>query len=450
MSRFLLDDDCATELEALRAANDAFAAKYPGEGSERGGRPRRQPVHTFYGGAQFYAASATRELGERALRAMERHGRDPADFARALGWADVDPALAATVYSRVRAKLRREPVEDYRIDFEDGFGTRPDDEEDRAAVTAAHQLGRSMADGTAPPFTGIRIKSLGPEGTRRAARTLELFVGALLEERDGVMPEGFVVTLPKVNVPEQPATLVRWLERLETRHGLAPGTLRFEIMVETTQAFMGADGRSPLPSFLDACEGRCTGVHLGVYDFTASCEVSPLHQSMAHPMCELARNSMRLAYGCRGVFLSDGGTHVLPVGPHAGEELTETQHAENRQAVHHAWRLSSAHIRHSLEGAFYQGWDLHPAQLPVRFATCFAFFLEGFAPAAARLRAFVARAATTQIADEPATARALLSYVQRALACGAVDAEDLVATGLTLDEVAMRSVGDILASRASG
>src|ERR1019366_2834972 len=231
-----------------------------------------------------------------------------------------------------------------------------------------------------------RIKSLGPEGTRRAARTLELFVGALLEERDGVMPEGFVVTLPKVNVPEQPATLVRWLERLETRHGLAPGTLRFEIMVETTQAFMGADG----------------------------------------------------------------GTHVLPVGPHAGEELTETQDAENRQAVHHAWRLSSAHIRHSLEGAFYQGWDLHPAQLPVRFATCFAFFLEGFAPAAARLRAFVARAATTQIADEPATARALLSYVQRALACGAVDAEDLVATGLTLDEVAMRSVGDILASRASG
>jgi citrate lyase beta subunit len=442
MSRSLLEDS-APELQALRAANDAFGAKYPGE------RRERQPVHTFYGGAQFYAAGAAQELGARALRALARHGRDAAEFTRALGLTGLDPALASTVYARVEEKLRREPVEDYRIDFEDGFGVRTDEEEDRAAVAAACELARSLAGGTAPPFTGIRIKSLGPDGTSRAARTLELFLDALLDERRGVMPERFVVTLPKVNVPQQPATLVRWLDRLEARHGLPARTLRFEMMVETTQAFLGADGRSPLPGFLDACEGRCTGVHLGVYDFTASCEVAALHQSMVHPMCELARSSMRLAYGGRGVFLSDGSTNVLPVGPHAGKDLTAAQRAENAAAVHGAWRLSYAHIRHSLEGAFYQGWDLHPAQLPVRFAACFVFFLEGFAAAAARLRAFVERAATAQIADEPATAQALLNYVQRALACGAVDAGDLAATGLTANEAAMPSMRQIVASRAN-
>ncbi|HEY5145796.1 MAG TPA: phosphoenolpyruvate kinase [Polyangiaceae bacterium] len=440
MNRSLVEDTAA-DVDALRGANEAFAAKYPGE-------PRgRQPVHTFYGGAQFYAATATRELGDRALRSMARHGGDARDFARALGLGGIDADLASTVHARVLEKLRREPIEDYRIDFEDGFGTHPDDEEDRVAVETARLLARSITEGTAPPFTGIRIKSLASETMTRAARTVELFIGALLDERRGVMPDGFVVTLPKVNLPEQPRVLVRWLERLESRHGLPRGMLRFEMMVETTQAFIGADGRSPLPAFLDACEGRCTGVHLGVYDFTASCGVSASHQSMAHPMCELARNAMRLAYGGRGVFLSDGSTHVLPVGPHAGGELTGAQNAENTAAVHRAWRLSYGHIRHSLEGGFYQGWDLHPAQLPVRFAACFLFFLEGFAPAAARLHAFVSRAATAQIADEPATAQALLNYVQRALACGAVDLEDAAATGLTPGELAMRSIAEILAAR---
>jgi hypothetical protein len=439
-SRTLLDET-APEAEALRVANDAFAAKYPGE-------PRgRQPVHTLYGGAQFYTAATPKEHRERALHAFTRYAADGASLAHAIGARELAPDLAARVHARVLAKLRREPVEDLRIDFEDGFGARPDDEEDRVAIHAARELARSMAAGTASPFTGIRIKALGGDGTRRAARTLELFLGALLEERGGVMPGGFVVTLPKVNVPEQPRALVRWLDRLEARYGLAAGTLRMEMMLETTQAFMDPDGRSPLPSFLDACEGRCTGVHLGVYDFTASCGVSALHQSTAHPMCEVARNTMRLAYGGRGVFLSDGSNNVLPVGPHAGPGLTEAQRDENAQAVGRAWRFSYDHIRHALEGGFYQGWDLHPAQLPVRFAACYVFFLEGFARSAARLRAFVGRAAVAQIADEPATAEALLNYVQRALACGAVEPADLEATGLTPDEVAMRSVADIVASR---
>ncbi len=422
-----LVDEAAPELESLRRANEAFAAIYPGE-------PRgRQPVHTVYVGAQTFQAATAERFGEIALRSMSRYARDAEELARGVGLV-AEAALVSAVYARVHAKLQREPVEDFRIDFEDGFGVRPDPEEDRAAVSAGRELGRAIADGVAPPFTGIRIKSLG-ESTSRAGRTLEMFVGALLEERKGALPERFVVTLPKVNVPEQPRTLVRWLERLESRHGLAPRSMHLEMMIETTQALIGADGRSPLPGFLDACEGRCTGVHLGVYDFTASCGIAAAYQSMAHPMCELARNLMKVAYGGRGVWLSDGSTNVLPIGPHAGDDLTDPQRAENLAAVHRAWQLSHRHVRHSLEGGFYQGWDLHPAQLPARYAACFAFYREGFAAAAARLRRYVDRAPSgpSSIADEPATVAALTNYVERALACGAIDTHDLEAAGLPPD-----------------
>jgi citrate lyase beta subunit len=422
-----LVDEFAPEIESLRRANEAFAAHYPGE-------PRgRQPVHTVYGGAQSFEAKVPRLWGEIARKDMTRYARDAGELANGVGLRS-DAALASAVYRRVQAKLQREPIEDFRIDFEDGFGVRSDAEEDGAAVSAAHELGRAVAAGIAPPFTGIRIKSLG-ESAPRAGRTLEIFVGALLEECKGALPCGFVVTLPKVNIPDQPRTLVRWLERLEARHGLAPRSMRLEMMVETTQALIGADGRSPLPSLLDACEGRCIGVHLGVYDLTASCEIAGAHQSMTHPMCELARNMMKLAYGGRGLRLSDGSTNILPIGPHGGTDLTESQRAQNLATVHEAWQLSYGHIRHSLEGGFYQGWDLHPAQLPVRYAACFAFFIEGFATAAARLRRFTRSEGQgpAAIADEPATVAALTAYVRRALACGAVDTDDLEAVGLPRD-----------------
>jgi citrate lyase beta subunit len=419
-----LVDEAAAELASLQAANVSFLARYPGE-------PRgRQPVHTFYLGAQRFEADSVQRIGETALRTMDRFARDPGELTRAVGLpADLAPAI----HARVRAKLQREPVEDIRIDFEDGFGLRPDDEEDAAAVSAARALGRAIAESIAPPFMGIRIKSLG-ETARRAARTLELFVGTLIEANNSALPEGFVVTLPKVNLPEQPRTLARWLERLESRHGLAPRSLRFEIMVETPQAFIGADGRFPLPGFLDACGGRCTGVHLGVYDFTASCGIAAAYQSAAHPMCELARGMMKLACAGRGVWLSDGSTNILPVGPHAGEELTNAQWEENREAVHRGWHLSHAHIRRSLETGFSQGWDLHPAQLPARYAACFGFYREGLMSAAARLRRYAGQGAgASAIADEPATVAALTNYLERARSCGALDAEDLEAAGLPRD-----------------
>jgi hypothetical protein len=394
-----------------------------------------------YGGAQLYKAETTQRLGELARASLAAFAPSARDLADGVGFgarAGASPAFIDTVYARVKAKLEREAVEDFRIDFEDGFGARPDAEEDEAATRAARELARAMKEGLAPPFIGIRIKSFGEEWKLRSARTLELFLDALLPATGGVLPDNFVVTLPKVQIPEQPRTLVRLLELLERRHGLATGTLRFELMIE-------------MPALLQACEGRCTGAHLGTYDFTASCNITAAYQAMDHAMCDLAKGMMLLSFAGTGVFLSDGATNVMPVPPHRGKELSAAQVAENKAVVHAAWQLAHRHIRHSLEGGFYQGWDLHPAQLPVRYATCYAFFLEGLPSAAERLKNFIEKAAQATLVgdvfDDAATGQGLLNYFLRALNCGAIDLAEIAKTGLTAEEVELRSFAKILAAR---
>jgi citrate lyase beta subunit len=436
-------EQAKAELEALGRANRAFMKLYPGD------RAARQPVHTVYGGAQLYKAETTRRLGELALRSIESYARDPDELARGCG-LKLAPAIAEKVYTRVRAKLEQEPVEDFRVDFEDGFGARSDEEEDATAVAAAKEVARGLAQGILPPFLGIRVKSFGEEWKLRGARTFELFVDTLLAASGGKLPPNFVVTLPKITVAEQASTLVRLFELMEQKHGLPSGTFQMEMMIEVTQALLGPDGRSPLPGFLAACAGRCTGAHLGTYDFTASCSITAAYQVMDHWMCDQAKAQMVFAYAGTGVFLSDGATNVMPVGPHKSPRDAQ-QEDDNRASVHGAWRLASRHIRHSLEGGFYQGWDLHPAQLPVRYATCYAFFLEGFDQAAERLRNFVEKSAQATLVgdvfDDAATGQGLLNYFLRALNCGAITLDDVAQTGLTQQEFALRSFAKILNAR---
>jgi citrate lyase beta subunit len=465
-------DEAKQHLDRLGEANRAWSRRYPGD------QASRQPVHTVYGGAHLYKAETTRRLGELALRSLASFAPDAVELARGVGFvstASFDRAdrgalraaferdaagfrrespqawLAFTVHDRVLGKLRNEAVEDFRIDFEDGYGARSDADEDATATAAAREVARGMAGKLLPPFIGIRVKSFGEEWKLRGARTLEIFLDTLLPASGGRLPDNFVVTLPKVTIAEQPRTLVRLFEILEARHALPAGSLKMELMVETTQALLGPDGRSPLPGFLDACEGRCRGAHLGTYDFTASCNVTAAYQSMDHPLCDLAKGLMMFAFAGTGVFLSDGATNVMPVAPHRGGAISPEQEEQNRAVVHGAWQLAHRHIRHSLEGGFYQGWDLHPGQLPVRYATCFAFFLEGFAQAAERLRNFVDKAAQAtlvgDIFDDAATGQGLLNYFLRALNSGAIELDDIEQTGLTRDEVGLRSFAKILAAR---
>jgi citrate lyase beta subunit len=433
--------DPTETLDHLAVANQRFAERYPGESTQR------QPLHTVYGGAQLYRAETTQKLGQLALRHLDTYAPTPGDLREAVG---IPHALEETVYTRVRAKLEREAVEDFRIDFEDGYGNRPDAEEDETAMHAAREVARGMAEDLLPPFIGIRIKPLNEELKHRSVRTLDLFVTTLLEETGGRVPDNFVITLPKIPIPEQVTALADLLDQLESAHGLTQGTLKIELMIELTQTLFAPDGRSNLPLLAAAARGRCTGAHFGTYDYTASCSVTADQQRMDHPVCDFAKHMMQVAYAGTGIFLSDGATNVMPVGPHRGA-LTAAQLSENRRVVHQAWKLAYDHIQHSLRGGFYQGWDLHPGQLPIRYAAGFAFFLEGLDSASERLHNFVAKAAQATLVgdvfDDAATGQGLLNYFLRALNSGACTMDEIAATGLTLEEIQGRSFVKILEGR---
>jgi citrate lyase beta subunit len=439
-------DPAALEAAAarLRPANLAFAARYPGETA------LRQPVHTVYQGAQHFRRDAAAEHGRQALRALERYAPTPADFARVLG-IPADGAAEA-LYARVVDKLEREPVEDFRVDFEDGYGVRPDAEEDAAALAVAEETARGMEAGTLPAYVGLRLKALTEETRGRSVRTLDLFLTRLLEAAGGRLPPGLLLTVPKVTVPEQAAFFADVLEMLEDRRGLAEGALRFELMVEVPQAVIGADGRTPLPAFMEAARGRLAGAHFGTYDYTAGVGITVAHQGMRHPACDFARHAMQVAFAGTGVRLSDGSTAVLPVPVHEGPSPSDAQERENREAVGRAWRMHFDDVRHSLVHGFYQGWDLHPAQLPTRFAAVFGFFLAGRDAAARRLRGFLDKAAQAGDAfDDPHAGQALLNYFLRGMSCGAFgEAEVLEGTGLTAEELRGRSFHHVLEARRPG
>lgn len=431
----------------LSIANREFARNFPGDS------PERQPVHTVYGGAQIFKADTAGKLGALALASLKEYAPTPSAFARALG-LDGTAEFRKTIYDRVVAKLKSEPVEDFRIDFEDGYGNRPDAEEDQHVVFCAGEVARGMRAGSLPPFIGFRIKPLTEDLKARAIRTLDLFISTLVQHTGGALPNGFVVTLPKVVMPAQVSALATLLSELEQRLKLPARALKLELMIETPQSIFDPDGKVALPSLIAAADGRCVAAHFGVYDYTASNNITALYQTMDHPACDFARTVMKVVLSGTGIWLSDGATNIMPVGPHRpqkGTALTARQKKENREAVYQAWRLGFTHINHSLKNGYYQGWDLHPAQLPVRYAAVYAFFLRGLDAASVRLRTFIEKAAQAtligEVFDDAATGQGLLNFFLRGLACKAITEEEARATGLTIDELRTRSFLKILLAR---
>jgi citrate lyase beta subunit len=355
------------------------------------------------------------------------------------------------VYRKIISKLEREAVEDFRIDFEDGFGNRSDEEEDTTAVTAAMELAKGMKEKTISPFIGIRIKPFTEDLKRRGVRTLDIFLTTLFEQTNSKLPHNFVVMLPKVTIPEQVQALVKFFEIIEKKHQLPPGTLKMEMMVEATQAVMDKEGKNPLRVLITAGEGRCIAAHFGTYDYTASCNITATYQAMDHPACDFAHHMTKVALGGTGIYLSDGATNIMPVGPHRGENLSKEQMQENRTVVHRAWKLCFDHTTHSLRNGFHQGWDLNPAQLPMRYAAVYTFFLESYEDAAVRLHHFIGKAAQATLSgdifDDAATGQGLLNYFLRAVNSGAIGEEEIFATGLSMEEIRMRSFYKILVER---
>jgi citrate lyase beta subunit len=359
-----------TFLDALLAGDDAErTSRYPG--STNG----RQPVHTVYVPADGAGSTTVEEWAAAALAALTEHGPP-------VGLTDAMVELT-------RNKLGREPIEDLRIDFEDGYGLRSDAEED----TAAHRVGAALAE-VSTPFCGIRIKSLEAATRHRAIRTLEIVLDAL-----GSPPPGFRVTLPKVSS-------VRPVEAVLALGDALGAPVPFEIQVETPQAVLGADGVALVAPMLHAAAGRCVGLHYGTYDYSASLGIAAGYQSLDHPVADHAKAVLQVAAAGTGVPVCDGSTNVLPVG--------------SSERVHAAWNLHARLVRRSLERGFYQGWDLHPAQLVTRFAATFTFYRDGLDAAVSRLGDYLS-AAQSGVLDEPATVRALAGFLLRGLRCGAFD-----------------------------
>ncbi|MCR9161554.1 MAG: hypothetical protein NXI35_12770 [bacterium] len=385
-------DDVATRLEAR--AEPPPARTSPADS-----------VHTLYMGAHRITPDVHARVGDEARAAFETHAPDGAALADALGWSD--DALAQRVHGRVAEKLAREPLEDLRIDFEDGYPGGPSDE-DAHALAAAD----AMAAGRPRRF-GLRIKPFTAGRARRSLATLERFC-TRLAEREGRLPAGFVITLPKATEPDQARALVEAAAALEDRLG-SDGGIALEMMVEVPWALFDPHGRLTLPALVEAAGERLVGIHLGVFDYTAAAEVPAPLQGLAHPSCDFVRSLLTVAYGGRGLTLSSGSTNVLPTG----------------DDVQQAWRRSADDIRHALERGYPHGWDLHPAQLPVRFAAVYRHYLEGLDRVVERLCGYIeAGGAATDTAatlDDAPTSAALWSFVRRAITSGAVDPASLPA-----------------------
>jgi citrate lyase beta subunit len=379
------------ELDRRLAPVDAARmAAYPGESSSR------QPVHTVYVPADAVVPGLVPSWGQAALAALDEHG---------LPDLGLDAGLVERVIPRVRAKLGVEPIEDLRVDAEDGYRGSPDAED--SDVTAAAAV--LAVEPAVPPFLGVRAKSLEEPTRRRGVRSLDLFLSGLA----GVDRERAIVTLPKVTAVEQVTAFLPVLDALEEASGLA---LDLELQVETPQAVLGADGTTTLARMLHAGAGRVIGLHYGTYDYSASLGIAAAHQASDHPAADVAKQAMQVAVAGTGARAVDGSTNVLPVGTTA--------------QVHAAWQLHAGLVRRALQRGFYQGWDLHPAQLVTRYVATYAFFRAALPAAAARLTGYVSRV-EGGVLDEPATARALATVVLRGLDCGALDVGEVeAATGL--------------------
>jgi len=441
----------------------------------------RNPVHVVYGGANLFKSDTPNKLGKLALKSLETYAPNFAEFARAM-WlkgADALPIydepiddlekrltddaetvktenfnawFAWTIYQRTIEKLQREPVEDFRIDFEDGYGFRANEEEDAHAVSASDELSKAFLEKTVTAFCGFRIKSLQPETHRRAIRTLDLFLTNLLEKSGGALPENFVVTLPKISRCEEIEVLDELLTEFEKQYNLKNTQIKIEIMIETPQAIVNEEGEIALRGLIEAGNRRVTSAHFGAFDYTASFGISGTHQHLRHEACNFARQIMQIALAPLNVRLSDSVTIEMPVAVHKAGDLSKEQTKENYRGVHGAWRKHYNNVTNSLINGFYQSWDLHPAQLPARYAAVYSFFLESKDEQGKRLKNFIEQAAhanlTGNVFDDAASAQGLLNFFARAISCGALRAEEITeATGLTTKELNSNSFAKIIERR---
>ncbi|MBX3169678.1 MAG: hypothetical protein KF760_19905 [Candidatus Eremiobacteraeota bacterium] len=347
-----------------------------------------QPAYVLYGGAQLFSAETHDKMLGLARRWLKEYA-----------W------LNDTTKKRVEKRLAQ-PLDDLRIDFEDGYGRRPDEEEDAHALKVAQALPQVHE----PRRCGIRIKPVTRRFAARGLRTLEIALQNLT-----VWPRGFCVTLPKLEEPAQVRFVIQELERIEK--GRPP--LPLELMIESPA------GLRRVHELVQAAGERGRGVHFGPFDFLASCGIG--HGDLLHPVNRQARAQLLLAVSGTGLELADGPTTLLPLPPH--KQPAGPQIAENQKSVRLAWEFHRDQVLATREQGYFQSWLLHPAQLVSHTAALLQENEKALPGALERLTAYwrgrgQARASGGDF-DDRATARQWTRIVAQAVELGLMDESGL-------------------------
>lgn len=346
--------------------------------------PQWQPAYVLYGGAQLFSADTHDKMISLARRWLKEYA-----------W------LGDTARRRVEKRLAQ-PLDDIRIDFEDGYGRRPDEEEDAHAL----QVQQALPQVHEPRRCGIRVKPITRRFAQRAVRTLEIALQGLT-----VWPRGFCITLPKLEHPAQVRFIIQELERIED--GRPP--LPLELMIESPA------GLRRVPDLLQIAGKRARGVHFGPFDFLASCGIG--QGDLLHPVNRAARAQLLLAVSGSGVELADGPTTLLPLPPH--KQPSATQLSENQKAVRNAWEFHRDQVLATREQGYFQSWLLHPAQLVSHAAALIQEHEKTLPGALERLIAYwkgrgQARASGGDF-DDRATARQWTRLVEQGLELGLIE-----------------------------
>ena len=405
-------EDLIAELDReLAVADRDLATRYPGD------RVDRAPVHTVYVPADRFDADTPATWGREALRLLDQFAPSSEALASAVGFTS---ERVAQVYDRVRAKLADEPIEDLRVDFEDGYGRRAEGVEDADLARTLAAYESQLADGTRPVWWGIRFKAFEGPTRERGVRTLVQFLERTCT--GGVVPAGLTLTLPKVTSVDQIRAMARALDRIEAALGLPDHAIGFEIQVETAQAILDADGTATVARMVHASDRRATALVYGTFDYSAGLGVAAPFQALDHPVADHAKAVMQVAAAQTGVTISDGSTNVVDFS--------------SAQSAGATWLLHTSLVTRSLKQGIYQGWDMCPGHLISRYLATYLFFREAFHPAASRLAAYVGRV-EGGVMDEPATARMLASSLLRGVHCGAIDADEVQErAGLSVSQLA--------------
>lgn len=448
-------------LKEIESVNRDFNMIYPGDSTER------QPVHVVYGGANLFKYNTAQKLSQLSILSLNEYSPNssvltkvfhlegnknlPDEYEKLIEIPENENLYGYKIYTHLKNKLLNEAVEDFRIDFEDGYGVRSDKEEDEHSIQSATEVAKGLKENTLPYYLGIRIKPFSDELKERSLNTLYLFIKTLTEETGGKIPERFIITLPKLISPKQAGILSKVLTSIEKEFGLTENSIKTEVMIETPQILINNSGNIPLSQIVTESNGRLVAAHFGVYDYSSLLNITSQFQSMRHNVCDFARSLMQIGFTGTGVRISDGATNIIPVGPHRSNNLSTEQLIDNRSVVHKAWKNAFDNNTHSLKQGFYQGWDLHPAQFIPRYTAVYNYFLLSYESTVQRLKKFIEQAAKAtlqhDVFDDAATGQGLLNFFIQGYNCGAFTLEEILQTGLTVNELKSRSIVSIVKNR---